>query len=179
MDLVGEVGYEGLTIDEVARRAGVHKTTVYRRWPTRAELVFDAAADMSRERVPVPDTGSLAADLRAFARSVAGNLAEGPAAERSRALVMAAATSAELEPMMTRYWSERFELARVMVQRAVERGEVATERVADIDLVIETLIGPLWVRLLLSRRPIDAAAADTVADLVAAGLGLALEQPMT
>ena len=72
-ELVAEQGYEPVSIEQIAARAGVHKTTVYRRWPTKARLVMDAVEDMSAERVPVPDTGALASDLRRFSRAIVAN----------------------------------------------------------------------------------------------------------
>ena len=62
-ELLTEVGYDQLTIDEVAARAGVHKTTVYRRWPTKPELITAAASAHSEQNVPIPDTGTLLGDL--------------------------------------------------------------------------------------------------------------------
>ena len=80
-----EHGYESLNVEDVAQRAGVHKTTVYRRWPTKAELVADAVRERSADRVEVPDTGSLAGDLQALARAVVASIgsAEGSAMIRT------------------------------------------------------------------------------------------------
>src|SRR5687767_15007682 len=72
--VLAEDGYERLSIETVAVRAGVHKTTVYRRWPTRAQLVVDALQERSERNVPVPDTGTFAGDLDALARSVVANI---------------------------------------------------------------------------------------------------------
>ena len=66
-ELLVEKGYARLSAEEVAERAGVHRSTVHRRFPTRAELVAHLMTTLARERVPVPDTGSLAGDLLAFA----------------------------------------------------------------------------------------------------------------
>src|SRR5580693_3020763 len=66
---LSETGYAALTVEAVARRAGVHKTTVYRRWPEREALVIDALTDHVAAEVPVPDTGSIDTDLRELARS--------------------------------------------------------------------------------------------------------------
>ena len=79
-DLLAEVGYEALTFEAVAQRAGVHKTTVYRRWPTKPDLVADAARERSVQLVEVPDTGTLLGDLTALARAVAANIGSTSAA---------------------------------------------------------------------------------------------------
>jgi AcrR family transcriptional regulator len=166
-DLLMEVGYDELTVDEVARRAGVHKTTVYRRWPTKPGLVADAVREQSAEAVPIPDTGSLLGDLRQLARDVAGNVSsEGPG-RRTRTIVAAAASSSELATHVNAFWSHRLERCSRIVQRAVERGELASA--VDPDLVIEALVGPIWLRLLVTGEPIDDHLIDRLAELVDAG----------
>ena len=95
-ELLAEGGYDALRVDDVATRAGVHKTTVYRRWPTKAALVMAVLDSRSAERVPVPDTGSLEGDLRQFARSIVGNLTTAGGPRLTRTLVTAADSSPEL-----------------------------------------------------------------------------------
>jgi AcrR family transcriptional regulator len=166
-ELLADVGYEALRVEEVAARAGVHKTTVYRRWPTKAVLVGDAARERSRAMVPVPDTGSFAGDLRALARAVAANVGSEEGTRVTRTLVAAATTSDDVAAVSVDFWAERFTLTGAIVERAVERGELPPG--TDSRLVIESLIGPMYVRLLLTRAPVDRAFADRVADLVIAG----------
>lgn len=159
--------YEALRIEDVAARAGVHKTTIYRRWPTKAELVADATSTHSAGAVRMPDTGSLAGDLRALARAVAANIGSDVGGRMAKTMVAAAVTSEEVAARAPAFWSERLRLARRIVDDAIERGEVAED--LDADLVIESLIGPLYVRLLLTGEPITRRFADKVAELVAAG----------
>jgi AcrR family transcriptional regulator len=166
-ELLTEVGYDKMSVEEVASRAGVHKTTVYRRWPTKPELVADAASVHSADAVPIPDTGSLLEDLRLLARSVAANIGSEGGARRSRSVVAAAATSEELTKSMQAFWANRFTSSAEIVERAIERGELPPT--ADANLIIETLVGPLWIRLLLTGEPIDNDVADQVAEVVTAG----------
>ncbi|MEL7157161.1 MAG: TetR/AcrR family transcriptional regulator [Actinomycetota bacterium] len=165
--LLEDVGYDELSMEDVAARAGVHKTTVYRRWPTKAELVFDAISEQSAEAVPVPDTGNLVDDLQLLAREVVANIGHPGRGRRSRSLVAAAATSDEVADAMHAFWAQRLAASAAIVERAVERGELPAD--ADPHLIIESLIGPLWVRLLLTGEPITDELADRVAALVAAG----------
>jgi AcrR family transcriptional regulator len=165
-ELVTEVGYEAMSIEQVAERAGVHKTTVYRRWPTKAELVMAAVEERSETRVPVPDTGSLGSDLTAFARAVVANLRAAEGRTLARTLVVAAGGSEELRAAASRYWAQRFGVAAEMVDRARARGEIPAA--TDADAVIETLIGPLYVRVLLTDGPIDRRLADRSAAATAA-----------
>lgn len=167
LELLAEGSYEGFRIEEVAARAGVNKTTVYRRWPTKAELVADAIRTRSRESVPIPNTGSLDGDLRSLARAVAANIGSPAGASVARTLVAASATAEEVAADAATFWAERIGLATAIVERAVERGDLG--RRADAGLVIESLIGPLYVRLLLTGEPVTRSMADRVAALTAAG----------
>jgi len=166
-ELLTEVGYDKMKIEDVATRAGVHKTTVYRRWPTKAELTADAAALHSAEAVPIPDTGTLIEDLRLLAREVVVNIGTEAGSRRSRSIAAAAATSDELAASMHGFWSHRLALSGEVVERAIERGELPPT--ADANLMIEMVIGPLWLRLLLTGEPITEEVADRIVELVIAG----------
>lgn len=166
-ELLTEVGYDQLTIDEVASRAGVHKTTVYRRWLTKSELVVDAVTAFAAETVQVPDTGSFAEDLRLFARQVVTNIGSPGGARQSRSIVAAAASSEELTEGMHSFWLDRIAAAAIIIERAVERDEIPAT--SDPNGIIEALIGPLWLRLLLTGEPIDNDFGDQIAKIIAAG----------
>jgi len=167
-ELLAEVGYDGVTIEAVAARAGVHKTTVYRRWPTKAELVAATVRDASQRNVTVPDTGTLLGDLTAFAETIVAYVSDQQTMSATRSLLAAAAGSPELGAGMHQYWAERMRNAEPIITRAVERGELAPS--IDPTVAIETAIGPIWVRLLLTGEPVTAELAQEVAAVVAAGL---------
>ena len=146
-------GYSGVSLDGVAARAAVHKTTVYRRWRTKESLVLDAMLQQAARTVAVPDTGSLRGDLLGLARrSVA--IQTSPAGE---AVVRAVAGEAPGNPDMAaasrRFWAERLELDRTIVARARDRGEVGPR--TQSWPVIEMVLGPLYFRLLVTGEPID------------------------
>jgi AcrR family transcriptional regulator len=166
-ELLSEVGYDQLSIEEVAERAGVHKTTVYRRWATKAALTTDAITEHSAEAVPVADTGSVVTDLQALARSVVANISSESGRRRASSLIVAAASSEELAAGLHDFWRHRIAVTAQIITRAVERGELPAD--TDANLVIETVIGPLWIRLLLTGEPLTDALADQVARLVATG----------
>jgi len=165
--LLGEVGYEQLSMEAIAKKAGVHKTTVYRRWPTKAELVLDATRTHSEQNIPIPDTGSLHGDLVQLARGVVATIGSEPGSRRSLSIVAAAAASADLTAALHTFWAERLTATAPIVERAIERGELPAS--SDPTVIIETLIGPLWIRLLLTGEAIDDDLAGRVADLVSAG----------
>ena len=146
-------GYSGVSLDGVAARAEVHKTTVYRRWRTKESLVLDAMLEQAARTVAVPDTGSLRGDLLELARrSVA--IQTSPAGE---AVVRAVAGEAPGNPDMAaasrRFWAERLELDRTIVARARDRGEIGPG--TQSWPVIEMVLGPLYFRLLVTGEPLD------------------------
>jgi AcrR family transcriptional regulator len=160
LDELAAVGYGELTVEGIARRAGVHKTTLYRRWGGVEALVLEAMLERARERVPVRDTGSLRGDLLALARAVVRNMTT----PENEALIRAAAVDPTLADSMRRFWDERFALDGEIVERAIERGELPAG--TDPKLVIETLLGPLYFRLLVTREPCDDAFVERVVDIV-------------
>jgi AcrR family transcriptional regulator len=166
---LAETGYTGLTLDSVARRAGVHKTTLYRRWGTREALVLEAMLEHAGERVPIPDTGSLRGDLLALASSAAATAATPQGEAMVRAVVAAGAHDAALAAANRRFWSERLALDGEIVERAVGRGEVPAD--ADPAAVIEAVLGPIYFRLLVTGEQPDPAFIELVVDLVTGGTG--------
>ena len=166
-ELLDEVGYDAVNIDEVAVRAGVHKTTVYRRWPTKPELIAAAVGAQAEVDVPIPDTGTLIGDMRALASAVVSNIGSGAGAQRSRSIVAAAAASPELTANLHDFWAGRMNASEVVIERAIARGELRSD--TDPNLIIETLVGPIWLRLLLTGESIDDDLAGRLAELVTAG----------
>lgn len=159
-------GYEGLSFEAVAARAGVHKTTIYRRWRERPALVLDAMLEMSRQTVPVPDTGSLRGDLLALATAIAANLSSPQVAAILRALI-ATRHEPAIAAATDRYWRARFDLVAQVVRRGIERGELPAD--VSSDLLTEALIGPLYVRALVTGGVLDEAFVAGVVTLVVAG----------
>ena len=166
-ELLTEVGYDGLAVEDIATRAGVHKTTVYRRWPTLPDLVAAAVTEHAEQHVTVPDTGDLQNDLRALARDVVADLSSPGGLRRSTSIVAAAAHSPEVASRIHSVWSGRMAATRVIVERAVERGEVGPHN--DPQIIIESLVAPIWLRVLVTGEPIDEELADRLAALTTAG----------
>ncbi len=166
-ELLTEVGYDTMSVEEVAARAGVHKTTVYRRWPTKAALTADAASLHSADAVPIPDTGNIVGDLKMLAREIVANIGTEGGARRARSITAASATSDELATAMHGFWAKRMALTTKIVERAIERGELSSS--TDANLIIESVIGPLYVRLLLTGEPITEELADRIVELVTCG----------
>ena len=158
------VGFAGLTFDQIASRAGVHKTTLYRHWHGREELVREALLARSEVTVPVPDTGSGRDFLLAFAEAVVANITAPDYEAIVRAVASEARTEGALGQAGQEFWRERFRLAGVMVTRAIARGEVSPE--VDPNVMLETLVAPLYLRLLITREPLDGAFLERLVDQV-------------
>ena len=157
---------DDLSIAEVARRAGVHETSVYRRWGSKANLILNAALSRVRVELPLPDTGSLRGDLLALLHAVAAFEAS-PFVEAVLRL-NAGEDTPEVGANRARVWVEADALIGTVLDRAEARGELPVG--IDRRLALETLIGPLQVRLLLSREPFDDAYPEQIVDVVLGGL---------
>ncbi|WP_026415180.1 TetR/AcrR family transcriptional regulator [Actinomadura oligospora] len=151
MEALQERGYAALTMQGIAARAGVGKQTVYRWWPSKADVVLEAMAGMADEMVAVPDEGSLEADLDAFLAATFHQRGQ-------RAVLVGLMAEALLDPAFAAQFKERFLLARRAVfrsilERAAARGEVAPD--VDLDLLGDIVYGVLWYRLMLGHAPLD------------------------
>jgi AcrR family transcriptional regulator len=161
-------GYTALSLEGVARRAGVHKTTLYRRWGSREELVLEAMLERAGEHITVPDTGSLRNDLRELARTAAANAASPEVAAMARAVAAGAPHDNRLATANNRFWSARLALDGAIVERAITRGDVPAD--TDPRTVIEAVLGPIHLRLLLTGEPVDHAFLDRIIELVINGV---------
>lgn len=157
--LLAERGYEGLTIEAVARAAGVNKTTIYRWWPSKAALVRATGLHARALDISVPDTGSLRGDLVALVEQVIG-LLTGPYAEPVVRALAGGAGGAELADLTRDLFAERFAREQPVFARARARGELPA---TDPKLLVDLVAGAVWVRVLLRREPLpDRFAADIV-----------------
>jgi AcrR family transcriptional regulator len=165
-DALAEHGFDRLDLADVARRAEVGKTTVYRRWGTVAGLVADLLADMAEQSSPRTDTGSLIEDLRANARLVQRTLTDPRQGALFRAVIVAATCDAPAAEALHRFYAVRIAEWASCVEQAVARGELPAG--TDPAEVIRAVSAPLYYRLLLSGDPIDAEAADRAAEAATA-----------
>lgn len=158
---LSEQGYRGFTVEGVAARSGVHKTTVYRRWAGTDGLIADALDLAAGEPWPVPDTGTLDGDLRALAGLVLAGFSDPEAGPVARAFVQAAAQSPAAARALHAFFARRHEQSAAIVARAIERGEAPAG--TDPAEVVRLAIAPLYYRLFVSGEPLDRAAAARAA----------------
>jgi len=165
-DALAEQGLDRLDLADVARRAEVGKTTVYRRWSTTAGLVADLLTDMAEQSVPRVDTGSLAEDLKANARLVVRTLTDARQGALFKAVIAAATCDVRAAEALHRFYAVRVKEWAGCVDAAVERGELPAG--TDAGEVIRAVSAPLYYRLLASGDPLDQAAADRAAEAATA-----------
>lgn len=168
MNHVSERGVEGLTIAAIAARAGVAETSVYRRWKSPPELIAAAVSDMAETGNPAPDSGSLPGDLEQLAQQIAENLAL-PGIARLLGAAVAMSADAEVAVNRDRFWEIRFELSSVVIDRGIERGELPAG--VNAHDIIETLVAPLYFRVLVTNRPVDSSFIRTIVGHVLALYG--------
>jgi AcrR family transcriptional regulator len=169
-DLLAERGLAGMTMEEVAARAGVGKATVYRRWRSRGALALDAFMADFRAAQPLPDTGTLRGDLLAALRAWVRTVTRTPAGRILAGLIAAAQDDPELaaawraqvlEPMRGQH--------RIMLRRAIARGEIPAS--TDTDVALDLLYGAAYHRLLQGHRPLTDTFIRRVVEVIVAGLG--------
>ncbi|MFE4754999.1 TetR/AcrR family transcriptional regulator [Streptomyces mirabilis] len=174
VDLLPEHGVDQLTVAQVAARAGVHETSIRRRWGTRESLILQALLGASEQHLPIPDTGSVRNDLVEFLSSLISYL--GTPFGRSVAEALAIAKSApDRSTAFQEYWHARSNEARVMFDRAVERGEITDS--TDPHLIFQALVAPLEFQLLLTGETPDARLAGELTDLILNGLKPTHQKP--
>jgi AcrR family transcriptional regulator len=167
--VIGELidnGYAGATVERVAARAGVAKTTIYRRWGSLDGLLADLMAEHAAQEIPVPDEGDLDADLRALARSVVASLRQ-PAIKAAFAAMIAAGTQdPAAREVLSRFLAARIAKMTVIVDRAKLRGELPP--LTDATEVLLAVTGPIYYRLFIAGEQPSQAIADSAGATAAA-----------
>jgi AcrR family transcriptional regulator len=167
LEAVAELGPGALTVTEIARRSGVHATSIQRRWGALQNLVLDALLSYSQDQLPVPDTGNLRDDMVALARLITAYLDTPLGAALAKAMATVDDDCA-LASSRAQFWQARYEATRVIVDRAIERQELSAG--TDRELVLELLVAPLHFRTLLIRQPFDEGRIERTVDALLRGL---------
>jgi AcrR family transcriptional regulator len=170
LGLLVEVGYARLTMEQVQRRAGVGKATIYRRWASKEALVGAAIQDLSAD-LPLPDTGSLTEDYLVVARAVEAVAANRDAALLMPRLLVEAGHDKELHAIFTeKLVDPRRRIVRTVLERARDRGEIRAD--VELELAIDMLVGPIIYRFLITEGDLGpaAATASRVLEILLEGL---------
>jgi len=155
VELLGEAGYEAMTMDAVAARAHASKTTIYRRWPGKPELVKAAVDGYVAGRLPISaDTGSLRGDLMAVMRAMRGHLTDEFLAMMS-GLLHAMRTDPELAGVLRSHLAEDYSAALPIIRRAAGRGEVPSGAEEALARTVHELIEAQLFRQMALGAPFD------------------------
>ncbi|WP_405488009.1 TetR/AcrR family transcriptional regulator [Nocardia sp. NBC_00511] len=162
--LLAESAGAPVTIDAIARAAGVGKQTVYRWWPSKGAVLLEALTDRSALEVPQPDSGSLRTDLRAIISSTFAGAQHSSTASALRTLVREAAQDPHLAELLQTFTAQRRASVREVLERGQQRGELPAD--ADLDLMIDQFYGVFWYRFILGHGPLDRETAERLADSI-------------
>jgi AcrR family transcriptional regulator len=168
LELIAERGIHEFRTEDVAARAGVGKGAIYRRYPSKDELVTAAVAGLVKEEIVVPDTGSTSADLQALMREAVELYSGSLPGQLMPSLVSAMAQRPELaRAVRDGFLANRRAALSEVLRRGVERGDLRPD--LDLELALDVLGGPLFYRLLITGGPIDEELARGVAELILRG----------
>jgi AcrR family transcriptional regulator len=150
-ELLTESGLGGVSVDEVSRRSGVAKTTIYRHWPSRESLLLDACSQLS-SRPPVPDTGNLRSDLETLAAGASVRLRQ-PWSTVMPSIIDAAERDEDLAELQSQIHSQMRGAFMAVIERAQKRGELPASQ--DARELVATILGPILYRRYFSREPLS------------------------
>ncbi len=160
--LLIEGGFANVTIERIAARSGVAKTTIYRHWKSRSRLIFDAFENLLKPAGLPPEPRSLREGLVSMLNSLTRGLTESRWAPAVGALVEAADRDEELRGLVHDFLAERMEPARLLLARAKDLGELRPD--LEVDVAVGMLAGPVFYRRLVSREEFGHEFAEQVVD---------------
>jgi AcrR family transcriptional regulator len=166
LEEIGQRGYQAMRVEDVAARSGVNKTTIYRRWPTKVDLLAAAV----RHFAPVPDppeTGSVRSDLLSLLQTIARK-ADSPTGCGIIRMFQTERAHPEVDQVMRPLHAEQMAVRRRVIESAILRGELPEG--IDIDLVVELLFAPVIRRIATADRRADDAFIEAAVDVVLAGV---------
>jgi len=169
VELFAEVGLEGLTVEEVAARAGVGKATIYRRYQGKVDLVIAAVRHFTEGPVEAPDTGATRGDLRELVDGLVRLLTTTPLGRVLPILVAARTRVPELDLAYTEIVAGKRARSAVVIRRAIERGDLRAD--ADPELVADFYVSPIFYRFLITNAPLDEAFAAAIVDTTLRAFG--------
>jgi AcrR family transcriptional regulator len=170
LDLLREHGYQALTVDAIARRAGVSKATIYRWWPNKQAVLMDAFLEATTRELDWPDTGDLRRDMREQVGRLVDAFTKTPLEQTMRTLI----AEGQHDPALAQAYRERWlgprrAIARRALERSVAHGDLPAG--TDCDRLLDALYGPVYYRLLLGHDHVDDAFLDWLVDHVLGNAG--------
>jgi AcrR family transcriptional regulator len=151
-ELLSETGFGGVSVDEVSRRSGVAKTTIYRHWPTRSALLLEACSQMGA-RPEAPDTGSFKGDMTALALAIAERLQSARWPSVLPSIIDAAERDPDIAELHSRLHAERISPFREIIERGKKNGQLPKN--CHETQLIASILGPMFYRRWFSREALD------------------------
>jgi AcrR family transcriptional regulator len=161
---LGEVGYGAFTIESVAARAGVAKSTIYRHWPDKLSLIADAFETFHVQMVPSVETGSARERITRLVRHVAELFVDSTFSLCIPALIEGAERDPRLRAFHHRYSAERRQSLIDILAQGIDAGEFSSA--VDPELAAATLLGPIFYRRLMTAQSFDPGEVGSLVDLV-------------
>ncbi|MBQ0981017.1 TetR/AcrR family transcriptional regulator [Micromonospora sp. M61] len=169
MQELAQTGYGRFSVEAVARRAGVSKTAIYRRWRSKLELVLDMVSAVAGKRLPLLDTGSLQGDVQLLLMVASGALGHPLASQIIPDLLAEAARNPQIAETLQRALRDyQVRIGDMVIGQAVDRGELPAS--TDPSAAIDLIIGPIYWRLAISRSPLDTTELTNMANAIVAAL---------
>ncbi|NHZ70134.1 MAG: TetR family transcriptional regulator [Proteobacteria bacterium] len=148
LDVLQASGSDGLTVEAISERSGVHKTTIYRRWGSADEVFFDVVSERAKDAIPIEATGDAHADLIGMARDVVANI-EDPVGRAIAAVALARPHDHAYVSLVQRFWRSRLSQASAIVTVAQDEGGVAPG--IDPDVAVRSVASMLWFQVMVLR----------------------------
>jgi AcrR family transcriptional regulator len=165
---LGERGFAALSVEEIAKAADVNKTSVYRRWPTKVDLVLAALLTLREELPVLSESGSLRDDLVRAVQVKAALVATPRGRKIARAMM--AFGDAEVDTVVQALRECRYSVPHAVIEHAIKRGDLPAD--TDPALLSELLLAPVYYRILMLNEPVDVRYIEGVVDQVLLGLGV-------
>jgi len=165
--LLEEVGFSQLTIEGIAARAGVAKTTIYRWWNNKGSIAIEAFLKSTEPRISFPQSDSAIADIKEQVKTLAAVYQTQTGKIITELIAMGQENADTLHLFIEGYVKPRRSAAKAVLQRAIDLGEIRAD--VDLDVLVDAIYGPIFHRLLLGHERLDPAFAEANANLVLAG----------
>lgn len=168
LEALEDLGYPGVTCDAIAERAGASKSTIYRWWPHKEAVMLEALREAVAQELPFPDTGSLKGDIRIQLHNFT-KLLTGPRGRVFQGIIAAAQGDSKVSEAFNVIWVRP---RREFALQTMRRYQHQLHPNIDLETIMDTIYGPLYYRLLISRAPLTPEFADELTDLVWAGMAI-------
>ena len=173
LTLLQEQGYDALSLASIANQAGIHKTSLYRRWKTKELLVLDAIDTQVKKEFPIPDTGTLRSDLITLVRYHADFL-QSPVGQALLRMAPSYRSTPSIGSYPKYYWQQRYSWLCPLFDRAIARGEISAQ--TNFQLLFEMLVGVLFIRVFILGETLGESLAEEIVDLLLSRGGTTLSK---